>query len=147
VTSEPTETTVRVRPYDDADAVAVTDLWAAVLPPNAPHNDPALSLRKKLSVDRDLLLVATVGRAVVGTVMGGYDGHRGWVYSLAVDPEHRRRGVGTALVRRLEALLAERGCLKVNLQVRSSNTAVVAFYERLGFRVEEILSLGKRLYE
>ena len=135
-----------IRPYHDADELSLVALWAAVLPPNAPHNDPATSLRKKLAADRELLLVAEASGEVAGAVMGGYDGHRGWVYSLAVRPDRRRRGIGTALVRRMETMLAELGCLKVNLQVRTSNAGVVEFYERLGFRVEEILSLGKRLY-
>jgi ribosomal protein S18 acetylase RimI-like enzyme len=78
--------------------------------------------------------------------MGSYDGHRGWVYALAVCPTHQRRGIGTALLRHLEAALQGRGCLKVNLQVRASNAEAVAFYERLGYVVEERVSMGKRLY-
>jgi ribosomal protein S18 acetylase RimI-like enzyme len=137
---------MHVRPYDDADQQAVIALWGDVLPDTAPHNDPATALRKKLAVGRDLFFVATAGGAVVGTVLGGYDGHRGWVYALAVRPEHRRQGIGTALVRRLERALAECGCLKVNLQVRASNAGVVAFYEKLGYGVEPRVSMGKRLY-
>jgi ribosomal protein S18 acetylase RimI-like enzyme len=135
-----------IRPYDDADEAAVIALWNEVLPDAAPHNDPATAIRNKLAVERDLFFVAAEGGAVVGTVLGGYDGHRGWVYSLAVGPQCRRRGVGSALVRRLEQALAARGCLKVNLQVRSSNAGVVAFYEKLGYAVEPRVSMGKRLY-
>ena len=135
-----------IRPYDDADEAAVIALWNEVLPDAAPHNDPATAIRNKLAVERDLFFVAAEGGAVVGTVLGGYDGHRGWVYSLAVGPQCRRRGVGSALVRRLEQALAARGCLKVNLQVRSSNARVVAFYEKLGYAVEPRVSMGKRLY-
>src|SRR5262249_55354355 len=112
----------------------------------APHNEPATAIRKKLAVERDLFFVATIDGAVTGTAMGGYDGHRGWVYSVAVKPQHRRRGIGSALIRRLEAALSARGCLKVNLQVRTSNAGVVAFYEKLGYGVEERVSMGKRLY-
>jgi ribosomal protein S18 acetylase RimI-like enzyme len=137
---------MHVRPYEDADEQAVIALWGDVLPDAAPHNDPATAIRKKLAVGRDLFFVADAEGAVVGTVLGGYDGHRGWVYSLAVRPEHQRRGIGTALVRRLERALAERGCLKVNLQVRASNAGVVAFYEKLGYAVEPRVSMGKRLY-
>jgi ribosomal protein S18 acetylase RimI-like enzyme len=137
---------MHIRLYQDADEPAVIALWNEVLPPNAPHNDPATAIRKKLAVERDLFFVAVVAGAVVGTVMGGYDGHRGWVYSVAVSPQQRRRGIGRALIERLEASLVERGCLKVNLQVRTTNAAVVAFYEKLGFRVEELISMGKRLY-
>ncbi len=137
---------MQVRPYEDADEAAVIALWNEVLPDDAPHNDPATAIRNKLAVERDLFLVAVEGGAVVGTVMGGYDGHRGWVYSLAVKRQCRRRGIGRALVRRLEQALATRGCLKVNLQVRSSNAGVVAFYEKLGYAVEPRVSMGKRLY-
>ena len=137
---------MEVRPYEDPDEPAVIALWSDVLPPNAPHNDPATCIRKKLAVERDLFFVAEVEGAVVGTVMGGYDGHRGWVYSVAVKPQHRRQGIGAALIHRLEAALAQRGCLKVNLQVRASNAEVIAFYEKLGYGVEELFSMGKRLY-
>ncbi len=135
-----------IRPYRDTDEAAVVDLWRDALPDAAPHNDPATAIRKKQEVGDDLFFVALSGAEVVGTVMGGYDGHRGWIYSVAVGAAHRRRGVGSALVRHLEAALAERGCLKVNLQVRASNAAVVAFYESLGYGVEERISMGKRLY-
>jgi ribosomal protein S18 acetylase RimI-like enzyme len=137
---------MKIRPYEDADEQAVIALWSEVLPDSAPHNDPATAIRKKLAVERDLFFVAVLGAAVVGTVMGGYDGHRGWVYSVAVDPQYQRRGIGGALVQRLEAALVERGCLKVNLQVRASNAGVIAFYAKLGYSVEERVSMGKRLY-
>ncbi|MEX2119378.1 MAG: GNAT family acetyltransferase [Pirellulales bacterium] len=137
---------MEIRPYEDADERAVIALWREVLPDRQPHNDPATSIRMKLAVDRELLLVADIDGTVVGTVMGGYDGHRGWVYAVAVQPESQRRGIGSALVRRVEKSLAERGCLKVNLQVRASNAAVIAFYEKLGYTVEQLFSMGKRLY-
>jgi ribosomal protein S18 acetylase RimI-like enzyme len=135
-----------IRRYEDTDEPGVVSLWREALPDAAPHNDPATAIRKKLEVGRDLFFVAEIGSSVIGTVIGGYDGHRGSVYSVAVSAAHRRRGVGSALVRRLEAELAERGCLKVNLQVRASNPGVVAFYQDLGYAVEERISMGKRLY-
>jgi ribosomal protein S18 acetylase RimI-like enzyme len=135
-----------IRLYEYADEPAVVRLWREALPDAAPHNDPATAIRNKVAVGDGLFFVAEVGGEVVGTVMGGYDGHRGWAYSVAVSAAHRRRGVGSALVRRLEAALAERGCLKVNLQVRASNAGVVAFYQGLGYAVEERVSMGKRLY-
>src|SRR5262245_18802757 len=103
---------MEIRCYEDADERAVTELWQEVLPGTGPHHDPATSIRKKLAVDRDLFLIAAINGTVVGTVMGGYDGHRGWVYSVAVKPQYRHRGIGSALLRRLEAALTERGCLK-----------------------------------
>lgn len=135
-----------IRTYRDSDEQAVTRLWSEVLPNTAPHHDAATSLKQKLSHDRELILVATIEQQIVGAVMGGFDGHRGWIYSLAVDAAHRRQGIGAALVRQMEALLRERGCLKLNLQVRASNAQVIAFYEELGFEVERNISMGKRLY-
>jgi ribosomal protein S18 acetylase RimI-like enzyme len=135
-----------IRPYQETDEPAVIALWREVLPDTAPHNEPSQAIRQKRAFERYLLFVAAVEGIVVGTVMGSYDGHRGWVYSAAVRPEHRRAGIGAALVGRLERGLAERGCLKVNLQVRTSNSAVVGFYQRLGCSVEERVSMGKRLY-
>lgn len=138
---------MEIRVFRESDEPAVIELWQAVSLSGAPHNDPATALRQKLAVDRDLLFVAEIDGTVAGTVMGGYDGHRGWVYAVAVRADHRRRGVASALMRRVEAALAERGCLKVNLQVMASNHAAVAFYETLGYSVEERVSMGKRLYE
>ena len=91
-------------------------------------------------------MVAEADGRVVGTVMGGYDGHRGWIYSLAVDDCERHRGIGSALVDNIERALKALGCLKVNLQVVSTNSGVVEFYEKLGFSVEDRISMGKRLY-
>lgn len=137
---------VEIRSYDDGDAAGVLSLWGEELFDPAPHNDPELALKQKLSVDRELLLVATCSGQVVGTVMGGWDGHRGWIYSVAVRCDFRREGIGTRLVLQMETLLRERGCLKLNLQVRTSNLQVIAFYESLGFRQDAVVSLGKRLY-
>jgi ribosomal protein S18 acetylase RimI-like enzyme len=89
--------------------------------------------------------VAVEGDVIVGTAMAGYDGHRGWVYAVAVKPSHRRRGVGAALMARVEVALRAAGCPKLNLQVRASNRQAVAFYERLGYAVEDRVSMGKLL--
>ncbi|HWG46622.1 MAG TPA: GNAT family acetyltransferase [Gemmataceae bacterium] len=137
---------MQIRPYQESDEQTVIALWNESLSDPAPHNHPATAIRKKLAVERDLFLVAEVSGAVVGTVMGGYDGHRGWVYSVAVKPQFREQGIGSALIRCLEATLFDLGCLKINLQVRSSNAGVIAFYEKLGYGVEERVSMGKRLY-
>jgi ribosomal protein S18 acetylase RimI-like enzyme len=111
----------------------------------APHNNPALVIAKKVGAADGLFFVATVADAVVGTVMAGYDGHRGWIYSLAVDRAHRRNGIGRGLVRAAEAALAARGCLKVNLQVVAGNEDSVAFYATLGYAVEPRTSMGRLL--
>jgi ribosomal protein S18 acetylase RimI-like enzyme len=134
-----------IRPFRETDEPQVVALWKSVFGYAAPHNDPATVIRQKMRVDPDLFLVASVENWVVGTVMGGYDGHRGWIYSLAVDPTHRRRGTATALVRQVESRLAERGCLKVNLQVLASNAQTMSFYQKLGYSIEERVSMGKLL--
>jgi ribosomal protein S18 acetylase RimI-like enzyme len=138
---------VQIRVYQPSDEPGVVAVWQSTLPSPAPHNEPLTAIRKKLAVDPELFFVAESDGRVIGTAIGGYDGHRGWIYSVAVLAEYQRQGIGEKLVRRLERALAERGCLKVNLQVFSSNGAVVAFYERLGYAVEERISMGKRLYE
>ena len=104
------------------------------------------SIERKTSRDPGLFLVALVDSKVVGTVMGGYDGHRGWVYSLAVDEAERHTGIGSVLMDEIEQALKSLGCFKVNLQVVGSNSGVVEFYEKLGFSVEDRISMGKRLY-
>ena len=98
-----------------------------------------------MAIQRQLFLVATLEGEIVGTAMGGYDGHRGWVYFMAVSPEYQRRGIGTTLVNDLESRLLNFGCTKLNLQVRASNQEVVDFYKGLGYEVEERISMGKRL--
>ncbi len=136
-----------IRTYHNDDERAVIMLWNESLPDEAPHNDPATSIRLKCATDRNLFFVAELDGDIAGTVMGGYDGHRGWVYSLAVKPEWRCRGIATALIQRVENELVGRGCMKVNLQVRSTNKDVIEFYTKRGYKLEERVSMGKRLYE
>ncbi len=136
---------LEVRPYHDDDEDAVAALWTTVFPENPSHNEPRANIRRKLGIQRELFLVATLDGRLVGTALAGDDGHRGWVYYVAVDPAHRRRGIGAAVMKRVEADLARRGCPKLNLQVRAGNKGVVAFYETLGYEVEERVSMGKRL--
>ncbi|MGB7406343.1 MAG: GNAT family acetyltransferase, partial [Pacificimonas sp.] len=99
----------------------------------------------KRAIQPEFLFVAVEGGDVLGSVMAGYDGHRGWLYFVAVRQSERRRGLGAALVRHAEQALFSIGCGKVNLQVRTSNEAVVSFYRHLGYAVEDRVSLGRRL--
>lgn len=132
--------------YDDTvHRAQVITLWEQVFGYDAPHNEPSLALDRKLAVKDDLLFIALVDGTVVGTIMAGYDGHRGWLYSLAVLPTHRHAGLGSALVEHAEHALRALGCLKLNLQVTQTNAAVVAFYETLGYSTEPRISMGKRL--
>ncbi len=134
-----------IRSYQESDEAAVAALWREVFPGAPAWNHPETDIRRKLAVQRELFLVASLEAQLVGTAMAGYDGHRGWVYYVAVSPRHRRQGIGRALMREVEQRLARLGCPKLNLQVRASNDQVVAFYRRLGYRVEERISMGKRL--
>jgi ribosomal protein S18 acetylase RimI-like enzyme len=133
-----------VRRYQTGDEGAVIDLWqrSGLV---VPWNDPKEDIARKLQVQPELFLVGTIEAAVVATVMVGYDGHRGWIYSLAVEPERQRRGLGRQIMAAAEALLQRLGCRKINLQVRTTNQAVIAFYERIGFQVEDRVSMGKRV--
>ena len=138
---------VEIRAYRDEDQPAVVELWRTAFPDAPPRNEPAADIARKLDVQREFFVVATDGGKIVGTAMAGYDGHRGWVYYVAVSPEHRRRGTGTALMRRVERDLAGMGCPKLNLQVRGANREVVRFYESLGYVTEDRVSMGRRLEE
>lgn len=135
---------MQIRAYRPEDEAAVVALWRRcdLL---RPWNDPAKDIRRKLKVRPDLFMVGVVEGNVVASVMAGYEGHRGWLNYLAVAPEHRRHGYGRALVAEAERLLLEAGCPKINLQVRSANRAVIEFYRRLGYAVDEVVSMGKRL--
>ncbi len=122
-------------------------LWLAVFGYESAHNRPALAIDKKLAVDDQLFFVAVADAAVIGTVMAGYDGHRGWIYSVAVAPAHRRQGIGARLVTHAEAALAAKGCMKINLQIMPENERVTAFYTALGYAVEPRISMGKKVVE
>jgi ribosomal protein S18 acetylase RimI-like enzyme len=133
-----------IRAFRDQDEAAVIALWRST-GLTQPSNDPHRDIERKRTVQHELFLVAEQHGKIVGSVMAGYDGHRGWINYLAVDPSVQRQGVGRALVNEVERLLARLGCPKLNLQVRRENPAVLQFYERLGFRVEDRVSFGKRL--
>ena len=136
---------MHVRPCTSHDRASVIALWERVFPDDPPHNAPAKMFDAKIAMRDDMLLVAMDAGTVIGTAMVGYDGHRGWLYTVAVAPEHRRRGTGTALVRHAVGALRAAGCVKVNLQIRATNAAVHGFYEALGFEVEERLSMGMHI--
>ena len=123
---------------------AVIDLWKKC---NlvVPQNDPVEDIRRKLDFQPELFFVALLRGKLVGSIMAGYEGHRGWLNYLAVLPEYQKRGYGGKLVEKAVGELRKLGCLKVNLQVRRSNVSVIEFYKHLGFKEDEVVSLGKRL--
>ena len=132
---------MNIRKYQDSDRSVLMELWNTVFPDDPPHNEPSIVIEAKLAVD-DLIFVAVHESKIVGACMAGYDGHRGWLYAVAVLKELRRNSTGAALVKYTMQALKEIGCRKVNLQIRSSNIKVAAFYKSLGFVIEERLSMG-----
>jgi ribosomal protein S18 acetylase RimI-like enzyme len=136
---------VSIRAFRETDRPQLVQLWTAVFPGDPPRNAPERMIDGKLSHHPELLLVAEVGGLVVGAVIAGFDGVRGWIYHLAVSPAHRRRGIATGLMRAAEGGLRGVGCAKINLQVRATNEGVVAFYRTLGYELEERLSMGRGL--
>ena len=133
-----------IRSYQASDEEAVVSVWQAC-ELTRPWNDPRRDIQRKLAGDTGPFLVAEADDGVVGTVMVGYDGHRGWINYLAVDPARRGQGIGRALMEHAEHGLSALGCPKLNLQVRQGNAAALHFYERLGYARDDVVSLGKRL--
>jgi len=133
-----------IRAFQEADADDVVRLWVACGLVR-PWNDPRKDIARKLAVQRELFLVGSVGDRIVATVMGGYDGHRGWINYLAVDPAHRRQGLARQLLADVEQHLRAAGCAKINLQIRHENLDAIAFYRSVGFAEDAVVSMGKRL--
>ncbi len=125
----------------------IVELWRNVFGYETAHSEPNLAIDRKLETGDGLFFVAISDSIVVGSIMAGYDGHRGWLYSLAVLPGYRHRGIGSKLVRVAEQALTGKGCMKINLQIMEGNEAVQAFYASLGYAVEVRVSMGKRILE
>ena len=136
---------LRVRVYRETDLAALVDLWRSVFGEPAAHNNPSDIIVEKCRHQPEFVFVAELDGALVGSVLAGYDGHRGWLNLLAVHPEFRSRGFGRMLVDYAIERLRARGCRKVNLQIRSDNQDVVEFYQQLGFEVEARVSMGLKL--
>jgi ribosomal protein S18 acetylase RimI-like enzyme len=135
---------MQIRPYRHEDKAQVIALWqecGLVVP----QNDPAKDIERKRRVDPDLFLVGIMDGTVIATVMGGYEGHRGWINYLAVKPSEQRKGHGQSMMSAVESLIEAKGCPKINLQVRASNAATIAFYEAIGYSDDHVVGLGKRL--
>ncbi|MDB9812809.1 GNAT family acetyltransferase [bacterium] len=135
---------MQIRPYQASDLAQVLALWRACNLTIA-ANDPRKDIERKLAVSPEQFLLGEFEGKVVASVMTGYEGHRGWINYLAVAPSHRRKSYGRLMMAAAEQLLDELGCPKINLQVRSANASVVAFYASLGYVIEDVVSMGKRL--
>lgn len=135
---------MKIHAYQSTDRQAVVNLWrqcGLIFPQNNPQKD----IQRKLKVNPEWFLVGERNGAVVATCMAGYEGHRGWINYLAVAPGHQRRGLARQIMQAAEDRLRTVGCPKINLQVRSSNAKAIAFYASLGFTVDDVISMGKRL--
>ncbi|MBN8488091.1 MAG: GNAT family acetyltransferase [Burkholderiales bacterium] len=135
---------MRIRTFRPEDQDRVIALWQAC-DLTRPWNDPVKDIARKQTEQPELFFVGELGGRIVASAMAGYDGHRGWVNYLSVEPALQGRGLGTVLMRHIEARLTERGCPKLNLQVRQGNDAVLGFYARLGYGNDQTIGLGKRL--
>lgn len=135
-----------IRQFGGDDRDAVVGLWERC-DLTRPWNDPHHDIDRKLERDPDGFLVGCIGERIVASVMVGYDGHRGWINYLAVDPDTRGAGHGRAVMRAAEAHLLALGCPKVNLQIRTSNLDAVNFYESIGYSPDDVVSMGRRLID
>jgi len=135
-----------IRSYTVADESAVITLWHAC---NlvVPWNDPIKDIRAKIKVQPDWFLVGVLENRIISTIMIGYEGHRGWINYLAVSPDFQRKGIGTRMMNEAEHMLKAIGCPKINLQIRTHNTAVISFYRSLGYSPDDVVSMGKRLID
>jgi ribosomal protein S18 acetylase RimI-like enzyme len=133
-----------IRPYLPRDEYFVIDLWkkCGLL---RPQNNPSLDIRRKMSVNPELFLIGLFESKVVASAMGGYEGHRGWVNYLAVDPDYQKKGLGRLLMCEIEKRLLVMGCPKLNLQIRNDNLSVISFYEKIGYKMDDVVGMGKRL--
>jgi len=141
LTSEPP---LSIEPFQTCEEAAVIALWEACGLTRS-WNDPAKDIARKLTIQPELFFIAHMDQVVVGSAMAGYDGHRGWVYYLAVAPDRQRNGIGQQLMARVEQALTALGCPKINLQIRTTNENVAGFYRARGYQTDDVGSMGKRL--
>jgi ribosomal protein S18 acetylase RimI-like enzyme len=141
-----TDINIIIKPYLPEYEKAVIELWRKC---NLlrPWNNAIKDIERKLKINSELFLVAFVDGRIVASVMGGYEGHRGWINYLAVDPVYRQKGIGKQIMEALEGKLRALGCPKINVLIRKDNQDAVNFYESIGYNVDKVISMGKRLIE
>lgn len=135
---------MKIHSFSPEDKDAVIQLWNEC---NlvVPWNDPQKDIQRKLKDSAELFLLGKLDGEVIASAMGGYEGHRGWINYLAIAPAQQGKGYARQIMEDLELRLQALGCPKLNLQIRSSNVDVIRFYEALGYKVDDCVSLGKRL--
>ena len=134
------------RQFNPDDEQKVIDLWFEC---NlvVPWNNPKRDIERKLNENPDLFLIGEIEDEIVATCMAGYDGHRGWIYYLAVKPDYRNKGIASKIVKEAESRLLEMGCPKIDLMVRKTNQDAISFYKKIGYKDDPVVVLSKRLYE
>lgn len=137
---------MNIRPYHESDRPAVIELWQQT-GLAVPQNDPGKDIDRKMQVNPELFLIGEIEGELIGTVMAGYEGHRGWINYLAVKPGQQKNGYGRKLMQAAETLLREKGCPKINLQVRRTNIEVINFYSAIGYGDDNVVGLGKRIIQ
>ena len=135
---------MKIREYIYTDETELIQLWidcGLVVP----WNDPKKDILRKLKVNYELFLVGLIDMKIVASVMGGYDGHRGWINYLAVSPQYQQKGLAKEIMIAVEVKIKEKGCPKINLQIRNTNQKVIDFYKTIGYSIDPVVSMGKRL--
>lgn len=127
----------------DSDKIQVISLWKNIFRDDPPWNEPVGIIERKSAFQADLFLVGIINHAIIATVIAGYDGFRGWIYHLAVHSEMRRQGIARKMMQKAEEMLKQKGCIKINLQIRSYNSQIIEFYKSIGYNIEDHLSMGK----
>jgi len=137
---------MNIRNFHSNDKKKIIELWRKC---NLlrPWNDPENDINRKLEDSPELFLVGELEGKVCASAMGGYDGHRGWVNYLAVDPSVQNAGLGRQIMNELESRLVNMGCPKINVQIRSNSIDAMEFYKRIGYSTDEVVCVGKRLIE
>ena len=135
---------IEIRSFRQEDEAPLIKLWERCELVVA-WNDPSKDISRKVQLDPEGLLLGWHNNLLIASVMVGYEGHRGWINYLAVDPEFRRKGLGRTMMKSAETYLEKFECPKINLQIRAINHQVIEFYKSIGFLQEEVINMGKRL--
>ena len=128
------------------DVPAIISLWEKTKL-TRPWNDPAKDIELSLNADTSTIFTARKNGSIVGSAMTGYDGHRGWIYYLAVDPDCQKQGIGKRLYNEAYRWLKEQGAPKFQILIRNDNEDVVSFYEKLGFEKSTSLLMARKIEE